>query len=295
MNRISDHSRPLSMADTPIDIAAEWIADADRILVAAGAGLTAAAGFDYADTEDFAASFPAMTALGFSARYQLIGRPLPEAVLWGYWAEHVHQVRFGPVRRDTYARLRSLVGDTPHAVWTSNVDGLFTRSGFDEQLTFTVQGDYGRYQCLTPCTRDTWPSHDIVQQARAATDPTTGEVTDPAAIPRCPNCAGAVFLNVHAGAWYIAEHFAPTGERVVEWTDTACSAGDRLVVIEIGAGFNTPSVVRWPMEAVVAANPNAHLIRVNLDHPEIPADLTDRSATYCTDINELLPHLSVAT
>ena len=295
MNRVSGGDTPAVISDTPVEVAAEWIATADRILVAAGAGLTAAAGFDYGDTTDFAESFPAMAKLGFSARYQLIGQPLPEAILWGYWAEHVHQVRFAPVRTDTYDRLRSLVGDTPHAVWTSNVDGLFGRSSFDEQLTYTMQGDYGRYQCLTPCTRDTWPIYDIVQRARAATDPTTGEVTDPEAIPRCPNCSGPVFPNVHAGPWYIGERYRPTGERVVEWIDAARSASERITVLEIGAGFNTPSVVRWPMEAVIASNPGSRLIRVNLDHPEVPADLAGRSATYSADINDLLPHLRAAS
>lgn len=280
------------MSDTPVEVAAGWIADADQILLAAGAGLTAAAGFDYSDTADFAASFPAMAARGFTARYQLIGQPLPEAVLWGYWAEHVHQVRFGPTRNETYARLRALVGDIPHAVWTSNVDAFFTRSGFDQQLTYTMQGDYGRYQCLTPCTRDTWPSYDIVQRARAATDPATGEITDDAAIARCPNCAGPVFLNVHAGAWYIGDHFRPAGERVAEWIADAHSTSSRLVVVEIGAGFNTPSVVRWPMEAVAIANPDARLIRVNLDHPEVPANLADRAATYRGDIAELISQLA---
>ncbi|SFR26241.1 hypothetical protein SAMN04488564_109315 [Lentzea waywayandensis] len=70
-----------------------WLDEADRVLVAAGAGL--AAGYDYSDTERFAELFPVLHEKGLSARYQLIGLPLPPRLLWGYWSVHVNDIRFG--------------------------------------------------------------------------------------------------------------------------------------------------------------------------------------------------------
>ena len=43
--------------------------------------------------------------------------------------------------------------------------------------------------------------------------------------------------------------------------------GRRLLVIEIGAGFNTPSVIRWPCEVITARNASAWLILINPYHP----------------------------
>jgi NAD-dependent SIR2 family protein deacetylase len=127
--------------------------------------------------------FPALHRLGLRARYQLIGAPLPPPLLWGYWATHVTDVRFGAGPHPVYQRLRRIVGDRDHFVLTSNVDALFARNGFDPARVFTPQGDYGRYQCEKPCTRETWDSKPIVDAALAAYDPSSGAVTDPAALP----------------------------------------------------------------------------------------------------------------
>jgi hypothetical protein len=49
------------------DTIRQWLADADRILIGAGAGLSAAAGYDYSDTRRFAELFPALQRLGLRA------------------------------------------------------------------------------------------------------------------------------------------------------------------------------------------------------------------------------------
>ncbi|SFR26239.1 hypothetical protein SAMN04488564_109314 [Lentzea waywayandensis] len=65
------------------------------------------------------------------------------------------------------------------------MDGLFARNGFAEDRVWTPQGDYGRYQCETPCTRETWPSRPIVEAALATYDVLTGES---GTVPSCPRC-----------------------------------------------------------------------------------------------------------
>ena len=76
--------------------AAEWITAADRVLITAGAGLSAAAGFDYTDHERFAELFPALHRAGLRARYEMISRDLPAEYLWGFWAVHTKDIRFNP-------------------------------------------------------------------------------------------------------------------------------------------------------------------------------------------------------
>ena len=162
-----------------------WLDESDRVLVAAGAGLSAAAGYDYTDTERFAELFPALHRNGLRARYQLIGLPLPPRLLWGYWSVHVNDIRFDPAPNPLYQRLRAVIGQRDNFVLTSNVDGLFARNGFGD--VWSPQGDYGRYQCETPCTRETWESRPIVEAALATYDLESGEAS---AIPACPRCGG---------------------------------------------------------------------------------------------------------
>ena len=265
--------------DPLITTCRRWLDNARHVLVAGGAGLSAAAGYDYGDPVRFAELFPALHRLGLRARYQLIGLRLPQPLLWGYWSVHVDDIRFGAAENPLYRRLRELVGDRDHFVMTSNVDGLFERNGFDPDRIWTPQGDYARYQCERPCTRETWPSRPIIEAALSGYDPRSGTVTNP---PTCPNCGGPVFLNVHKGPEFIDDHYAAARLRLVEWLADVPG----LVVLEIGAGMSTPSVIRWPAEAIVRRTPGARLIRVNRDHAAIPGDIQGLSLPY--DAAELL-------
>ncbi len=44
--------------------------------------------------------------------------------------------------------------------------------------------------------------------------------------------------------------------------------GKSTLFLELGVGYNTPGIIRFPFEAMVRNNPNALLIRLNQDHPE---------------------------
>jgi NAD-dependent SIR2 family protein deacetylase len=268
-----------------------WFDDAGSVLICAGAGLSAAAGYDDTDARRFAELFPALHHMGLHAAYQLTGLHLPPPLLWGYWAAHVADVRFSPGPHWVYRQLRQLVGDRNYFVITSSVDGLFTRNGFDEGQVFTPEGDYGRYQCEKPCTRETWPSKPIVDVLLAAYDPQTGEATDPAAIPCCPRCGGDVFLNVRKGPEFIIDPYLPGGRRLRQWLD-GISCGDRLLVLDIGTGRSTPSVVRWPAERVAAACQDAHLVRASTGPLTVPAELAGRSVSVSGDVRQFLRMLT---
>ena len=253
-----------------------WLNESSRVLVGAGAGLSVAAGIDYTDEEDFGRHFPALVRRGLRARYQLIGyEGLEEPAFWGYWASHVHHIRFAPRHSTVYQQLFDLLREKDYFVLTSNVDAMFVRHGFDGTRVCSIQGDYANMQCLTPCRHVVWPSHPDVARLVAATDPETQLITDCGLVPRCRHCGGNVFLNVRAGGWFVDAPYVPTLQELNKWV---CSAGDaRTLILDIGSGFNTPSVVRWPMERVSTQLRNARLVRINPDHPEVPSELGERA------------------
>jgi NAD-dependent SIR2 family protein deacetylase len=266
-----------------------WLEEADRVLIAAGAGLSAAAGYDYADAERFRELLPALYRLGLRSRY-LLGAPLPKDMMWGYWAVHIDDIRYSPEPNPLYRKLRELVGDRDHWVMTSNVDALFARNGFEADRVFTPQGDYGRLQCTVPCTRDTWSSRPVLDAILAAYDRDTGRVTDPAALPRCPRCGAEVFPNIRVGPEFVDDGYLPAGRQLVRWLDDAPTKST-LLVLEIGAGFNTPGVIRRPMENLVRQTPRARLVRINPDHPGVPTDLGERALSVPLGADRLLDGL----
>jgi NAD-dependent SIR2 family protein deacetylase len=266
-----------------------WLAEADRVLIAAGAGLSAAAGYDYGDPERFRELLPALHGLGLRSRY-LLGAPLPKDMMWGYWAVHIDDIRYGDGPNPLYRRLRELVGERDHWVMTSNVDALFARNGFDADRVFTPQGDYGRLQCTVPCTQETWPTRGFLDTILATYDRDTGRVTDPAALPRCPNCGADVFPNVRVGPEFIDDVYLPAGQRLARWLDDA-PTDSALLVLEIGAGFNTPGVIRRPVENLVRQTPGARLVRINPAHPDVPSDLGIRALSVPHGADLLLDRL----
>ena len=261
-------------AAEPIDLARlatlfrQWLAEADHVLVGAGAGMSAAAGIDYTDPGDFARVFPHLARRGFSARYQLIGfRGFTPAQHWAYWATHVANVRVGPRPAEVYARLRELLAGKDVFVVTSNVDAMFERNGFDPERIFTPQGDYANMQCRTPCRPVVWPSAPDVQRVLAHIDPATFAVTSDEVLPRCPSCGGEVFLNVRLDRGFVETPYRAQAERLQAWLARARQG--RLLLLEVGAGFNTPGVVRQPLERLAAGLSQSRFVRVNRDHAEL--------------------------
>lgn len=260
----------------------KWLRDADAVLIGAGAGLSAAAGLDYTDTVLFKRLFPGLVKKGFRRFYDLFGYTAwSEAEKWGYLATQVNYVRFRPNTHPIYPRLYDLVKDKNYFVMTSNADGMFLRNNFDPDRLYTPQGTYDRMQCLTPCWRETWESKPIIEKILPTIDPQTHTVTDPTVIPACPNCGEAVFLNVRGGHWFIDDPYQAGYEQLTKWLQLATKK--KLLILEVGVGFNTPSVIRWPLEQITYRHQQANFVRINHHYPQVPDEISDRSISLSED------------
>jgi hypothetical protein len=90
-------------------------------------------------------------------------------------------------------------------------------------------------------------------------DPITQEA-DPAVVPRCPACGGSVFFNVREDATFVEAPYLEQGERCIAWIESAMR--EPLLILEIGAGFNTPGVVRYPLERLASQHADARFVRI---------------------------------
>ena len=243
------------LAQTAAQVA-QWIREADRVVIGAGSGLSAAAGLDFGDETDFAERFPWLVRRGLRAAYQMIGySELSDAAFWAFWAVHVLQMRFADGRSTVYERLLRLVQEKDCFVLTTNVDAMFVRNGFDPERVWSIQGDYAFLQCLRPCTTEVWPSAPVLQRALAAIDPQTQEMADPARIPRCIRCGGRVFMNVRGGDWFLEEPYQHQMER---WR--SCGRGAFTAVVRgsskerKGQAMNRRTAIGTTLKAAGAAS-----------------------------------------
>ncbi len=163
-------------------------------------------------------------------------------------------------------------------------------------------------QCTTPCApTSVFPSLPVISALRPHINPRTQYLDPPAQPPLCTACHKAMlFANVRGGDWFIHKPYSAQNRKIVDWVQrvstsasasaSASAAPKRLVVLEVGCGYNTPVVTRFPMEAIARRGAGAGagavevcFVRVNVDHYEVPTDL--KHGLCGTPFSSLLPSL----
>lgn len=253
-------------------VAPQWLREADRVLIVAGAGMSAYLDGSpcnvYVDREHFAHWYPDMPAKGFRTAYECMGladSDLAPNERWGFSARHMRNMRWDFAPCEGYGLLARLVAGKDVFVMTSNVDGCFARAGFAPERIYEPQGNWEWFQCLQPCSRDSvWPSKPMLDALTVRED---GSLP-PDQVPVCRNCGGPVFGNVRGGAWFLETPYVQQRAAFREWL----SRGP-CTVLELGCGFNTPGVTRFPAESI--ASNGGRLIRINPMHPDVPHNPVD--------------------
>jgi len=135
----------------------------------------------------------------------------------------------------------------------------------------STQGDYSLLQCLKPCSRQSfYESRPYMERALPYLDPQTMQIPSKY-VPKCPRCNGPMFYCVRGGDWFIESAFDVQRQRYHDFIHRALNQRDGLfTIIEVGVGFNTPSVLRWPMDKLVSEFKNVRLIRINIHAPDVP-------------------------
>ncbi|MBI5249832.1 MAG: Sir2 silent information regulator family NAD-dependent deacetylase [Desulfomonile tiedjei] len=269
-----------------IDRAKHAITEAEYVLIGGGAGLSDAAGLTYAGkrfTDNFA-SF--IARYGFEDLYTSSFYPFEtQEERWAYWARHIRISRYDAPATDLYRDLFSLVKDKAYFVLTTNVEHQFRKAGFPEEKVFAVQGDYGFFQCARGC-------HDTLyyneQHIYAMTLHTEDCRIPPKLIPKCPVCGGEMDVNLRKDAYFVQDEDWYEAERSYAGFLNCCN-GSRVVYLELGVGFNTPGIIRFPFERLTYVNENATLIRANRDYPRGAEENISRTISFTEDMTEMLP------
>ncbi|ENO85277.1 SIR2 family NAD-dependent protein deacylase [Thauera linaloolentis] len=241
---------------------ARLIAQADGLLVTAGAGLGVDSGLpDFRGSEGMWQAYPALGKAGIHFREianpaAFLARP---RLAWGFYG---HRLR---LYRETcpgaaFGMLRNIARHVPQGafVFTSNVDGQFQKAGFDERRIVECHGSIHHLQCIRPCTATIWSADGFEPDIDADACKLIG------APPRCPSCGALARPNILMfGDWdWIEARTQAQRARLDTWRRTV----DRLLVIEIGAGTAVPSV------RIFGESQGAPIIRINLREAQTTSD-----------------------
>ena len=257
--------------------AAENIRNADCVIIGAGAGASTAAGIQYGGkrfTDNFAEFIKKYGEYYMTDMYAAGFYPYPsEEAKWGYWSKHALMNRFDPPALPLYTELYDIVKNKEYFVLTTNVDHQFYKAGFDEKRIFATQGDYGKIQCQKACHPKTYDAKDLFRKM----DKARRDCLIPSElVPKCPVCGGNMAMNLRCDNYFVEdEAWHEAADRYAGFLEQ--NKDKKVVLLELGVGFNTPIIIRFPFEKMVRENSSYSLIRMNMDEAVVPESFGERA------------------
>ena len=265
--------------------------DCDAVVIGAGAGLSTAAGFTYTGERfeqhfsDFAQKY------GIQDMYSGGFYPFPtQEEFWAYWSRYIFINRYQDAPKPVYEDLLKLIQDKDYFVITTNVDHCFQKAGFDKKRLFYTQGDYGLFQCSEPCCQETFDNETVIREMfkRQKDMKIPTEL-----LPFCPRCGKPLTMNLRSDNKFVEdEGWHRAAERYENFLHTR--EGGKILFLELGVGYNTPVIIKYPFWQMTARNPNATYICINQGQAVCPQKIEKRSICMDADIGQVLQSLSTA-
>ncbi len=267
----------------------EVLSKADAVLIGAGAGLSASAGFSY-DGERFYKYFSDFhKKYGFHDMYS--GGFYPYDTLeeyWAYWSRYILVNRYMDAPCNVYQNLYNLVCDKDYFVITTNVDHCFQKAGFDKKRLFYTQGDYGLWQCSRPCHNKTYDNEKQVKQM--VTEQKNMKIPT-GLIPKCPVCGEPMAMNLRSDMTFVQDDgWYAAANRYDDFIRR--HRGLNILFIELGVGMNTPVIIKYPFWQMTAENPNAVYACINYGEAICPRDIEKQSICINADIKQIIESIA---
>ena len=277
--------------------AAMMIQDADYVLIGVGAGMSAAAGAVYGgewfkeNFSDFREKYgdgPYMQDM-YSAGFF----PYPsEEAYWGYWSKQAMLAGIKADHTPLHKTLLQMLDGKEIFCLSTNADGQFEKAGLPAEKIFCTQGDYFHIQCARGCHQKRYDARELFSQM----DASRKDCLIPSElIPKCPVCGGRMNMNlridhhfVQDTEWYEAER------RFGDFLSEAINSSKNICLLELGVGFNTPTIIRFPFEKLMREHEQISLVRLNLNEAVIPESFGARAVGINADMQQSIEDICCA-
>ena len=268
--------------------AKQAIKQADYIIIGAGSGLSTAAGLLYSG-EKFEKDFREfIEKYHFDNLYSAsFYKFKTQEEKWAFFAKMIKLNRYNEKPLKLYQELYEILKNKEYFVLSTNVDGQFYNSGFDKDTIFEVQGDYSYLQCENACHNKLYNNKELVEKWLR----NTKNCKIPSdLVMKCPVCGGNMDINLRKDANFVQdENWYRQSEKYEDFLSR--SKGKNVVLLEIGVGFNTPGIIRFPFERMTAISEKTTLIRINKDYPNPMLEIKNKTISFDEDTNKIIEDL----
>ena len=178
---------------------------------------------------------------------------------WAYWSRYIKINRYEDAPKPVYEMLLSLVKDKDYFVITTNVDHCFQKAGFDKSRLFYTQGDYGPFQCSEPCCQKTYDNETQIERMVSE----QSEMKIPSElIPKCPVCGRPMTMNLRSDSRFVEDE---GWHRALKRYESFLQnhGKDHVLFLELGVGYNTPVIIKYPFWQMTAENPKSVYACIN--------------------------------
>ena len=259
------------------------IDEAEVVVIGAGAGLSSAAGFEYGG-DFFKEHFPEMHKLGYKDMYSAGFHHFNSSgEKWAYWAKQIFYTRYQGVK-ELYKDLLDVVKDKNYFVITTNVDHQFQLAGFDKNRLFYTQGDYGLFQCSTPCHNKTYDNEDFIHKMLKETK---DNKIPSYLIPKCPICGKEMTTNLRCDDKFVEDDgWHKAAKNYQNFLED--NKNKKILFLELGVGWNTPVIIKYPFIRMTHQFNNAYYACINKGDNYVPDEIKSKSLIVNEDIKKLI-------
>lgn len=266
----------------------DLLKEADYVLIGAGAGLSAAAGMKYSG-ESFEKNYREfIDKYYFDDLYSASFYDFKtQEEKWAFFARMIKLNRYNDKPLQLYQELYELVRSKDYFVLSTNVDGQFYNSGFDAEKVFEIQGDYCFLQCENACHDKLYYNRELVEEWIQ----NTKDCRIPSdLVMKCPVCGGNMDMNLRKDANFVQDkNWYVQAKKYDEFINNA--KDKKIVLLEIGVGFNTPGIIRFPFERMTEENEDTYLVRINKEYPSAILDISDKLVSFNENVSKIIGDL----
>lgn len=295
LNRMSEYTENYLHE---IHTVADAIKHADRVVAGIGSGMTSAGGLCYTDPALAEKWYPEYFSMGKKSIIEIMGGFWPTtlnkrnaAAFWGFWVQHIFHIRYEPNALQIYQDLYNLLKGKDIFTCSTNVDGQLEKAGFEKSKIFAPQGDYALFQCEKPCSQTVYENKAMIEtMLKNMVSPFEVRQED---IPCCPRCGSFLVPNLRCDHRFVEKPHLQNMESYEAFMNGAHNK--KTVLLELGVGFNTPTIIRYPFEQVTRLFPYATLIRINDRAAGVPHEIEGKAISIQADLQHVIRSISLTT